>query len=483
LNLSPVRRCFVAGGKICHPAKQNITSRKSTEKMMNKLILIILVFQLVIFSKGFAQESMHAEITYIGNEGFMIVNKDKKVMIDALYNNTAANGIVNIDESLSNRIINNQEPFANSNLYLVTHGNADHFDQTMVSACLENNPQSIMVADSTLTKPMKASLINQIFSATPARYHSVDTILNGIPFSVYNLKHNSVLKIYNVGYWVNIDGLRIFHSGDNILEDTTEYLNTNLFGKQVDVAFLNHNGFLKSTVNSEFIKNHMKPRYIVLMHIPDNQLASVKEKVNKLDDSYPPIFVFNASMEKITLTDIAVISNHMPEKNGAIADTIIEEGVPVNIHVPFLFKDPDRNDSLTYNVTGLPAGLTFNSNEMNITGSAEKISNSTVKIRVTDKSLCSNSLTFKIIVIRPDNVSEKGISILRVYPIPATNSLWLNQPLSSGLKIQISDLQGRIFMDEFVKTNPVDISKLCKGTYILKLSNSKRVVIQKLIKE
>jgi L-ascorbate metabolism protein UlaG (beta-lactamase superfamily) len=269
---------------------------------MNKMILIILVIQTIILSRIFAQENIHTEITYIGNEGFMISNNNKNILIDVLYNNTANNGIMNVDESINNQIMNKQEPFTNIDLYLVSHGHSDHYDKTMVSFFLGNNPQFILVADSTITKPLKVTFSDQLFSANPGKYQSVDTILKGIQLSVYNLKHNSAVNIYNVGYWANIDGLKIFHSGDNILEDTTEYLNCNLFEKQVDVAFLNHNGFLKSSINSEFIKNHMKPNYIVLMHIPDSQLSSVKEKVSKLDDSYPPVFVFNASLEKITIS-------------------------------------------------------------------------------------------------------------------------------------------------------------------------------------
>jgi L-ascorbate metabolism protein UlaG (beta-lactamase superfamily) len=338
------------------------------------------------FTNVFAQENTPAEITYIGNEGFMIVNNHKKILIDALYNNTGNNGIANVDESINKLIINNQEPFTNSDLFFVTHGNSDHFNQTMVSSYLENNQQSKMVADSTLSKPMEATFTDQIFSTTPARYHSIDTILNGIRFSVYNLKHNSAVKIYNVGYWVDVDGLRIFHGGDNILEDTTEYLNTNLFDKPVDVAFLNHNGFLKSTTNSKFIVNHMKPRYIVLMHIPDSQLSAVKEKVSKLDKSYPPVFVFSASMEKISIS-------------------------------------------------------------------------------------------------KPTIVSKKALSNSFVYPVPATNLLWFNQPFSSHLKIQIFDLQGNILVDEPVATCPVDISNFTKGTYLVKLFDSENVTMQIFIKE
>jgi L-ascorbate metabolism protein UlaG (beta-lactamase superfamily) len=352
---------------------------------MNKLIFTFLIVT-ITFTKGFSQENINAEVTYIGNEGFMIVNNDKKIIIDALYNNTANNGIVNIADSINRQIINNNKPFTNNDLYLITHSHSDHYDKTMVSSYLKNNPGVLLVADSTITKPLETSFTDQIFSATPSRYESIDTTLNGIRLSVYNLKHNSAVKIYNVGYWANIDGLRIFHSGDNILEDTTEYLNTNLFDKPVDVAFLNHNGFLKSTSNSEFIVKHMKPRYIVLMHIPESQLTLVKDKVSKLDKSYPPVFVFSNSLEKISIS-------------------------------------------------------------------------------------------------KPTIVSKKALSNSFVYPVPATNLLWFNQPFSSHLKIQIFDLQGNILIDEPVATSPVDISSFKKGMYLAKLLYSENVTTQIFIKE
>jgi L-ascorbate metabolism protein UlaG (beta-lactamase superfamily) len=451
---------------------------------MNKSILIILVFQLFAFSNGFSQEINQSEITYIGNEGFMIATNNKKILIDALYDNSGGgNGIVNIDESLSNRIINNQEPFINSDLYFVTHGNADHFSQSMVNSYLEHNPKSIMVADSTLTKTMNSTFQDQIFTVTPARYHSVDTILNDIPFSVYNLKHNSQVKIYNVGYWVNVGGLKIFHGGDNILEDSTEYLNTNLFDKSVDVAFLNHNGFLKTSTNSEFIKNRMKPRYIVLMHIPDNLLSSVKEKVRKLDNSYPPIFVFSASMEKIKVTDTAFISNHMPVKKGVMEDTSINSGSTIRINIPALFEETDINDSLTYSMSGLPTGLYFNSENMTIMGSTEVAGNFNIKITATDKSLCSNSLPFKITVTKPTIVSSNESNEFILFPNPATNYLWLNQPLSADQKIQIFDLRGIRLLNKSYLTNRIDISNLKKGIYFVKIFDSKEVIISKFIKE
>jgi hypothetical protein len=227
----------------------------------------------------------------------------------------------------------------------------------------------------------------------------------------------------------------------------------------------------------------MKPQSIVLMHIPGNQLSSVKQKVSKLDKSYPPVFVFNASMEKITVTDIAVISNHQPVALGEMADTTCYTNTPVNIHIPFLFEDPDLNDSLTYSATGLPAGISFNTMDMILTGSSENTGTSTIKITTTDKSLCSNSLTFNMTLSKPSSVFEKRLPGLCVYPVPSANYLWLDQPISPGLKIQIVDLQGKIFKDEFIKANPIDISGLSKGTYILHVTGSGEITDQRIVKE
>ena len=58
---------------------------------------IIFTFLLLFALSISVRAQINAEITYIGNEGFMIKNNNKKLFIDALYYYTFGAGILNVD--------------------------------------------------------------------------------------------------------------------------------------------------------------------------------------------------------------------------------------------------------------------------------------------------------------------------------------------------------------------------------------------------
>jgi L-ascorbate metabolism protein UlaG (beta-lactamase superfamily) len=442
------------------------------------LLILLIANQYVI-----AQEKFNAEITYINNEGFMISNNNSKIVIDGLYYYSYGNGIPNTDPIVLNKIMNNETPFDNTRLHLVTHNHADHYNITMMTNYLKNNPQSVFVGDSTMVKPMISKFPGQLFNTNPSKYVSVDTVINGFPLSVYNLIHDTGYRIYNVGYLVDIDGLKIFHSGDNTLEDTTEYIKYNIDTIAIDIAFINYNALLKSSSNSNFYKRHLHAKYIILMHLPDGQINSVKSKVAELGEGFPPIFVFSASMEKISLTDSMFYINQMPKLTSTIKDTTILLNSALTIKIPTLFTDPDNDDSLSYSASGLPKGLVFNAPEMSITGTPEKAGNSSVKITATDKSLCANNLTFKITVKDPTDIRSEKTSGKGFYPNPAKNQLWFEQLPGENKVIRIFDLLGRKKMETPFLSNPVNISELKKGTYLVTLSGADKTTNYKIIKE
>ena len=321
---------------------------------MKKSIYAFLIFQLSILNSLHSQDSINAEITYIGNEGFMISNNGNKVFIDALYYYSFGLGIMNVDASLRQMIINNQEPFSNSQLFLVTHNHPDHYDKTMVSSYLTNNPQAKMVAPSEIITGISSPVLaRKLININPAKYESVDTTINGIKLTIYNFLHDVNYRIYNLGYFANIGGLKIFHGGDNSLEDSTEYLQFNLNEKKIDVLFLfSAKTSWESKANRDFIKKHINPKYIILMHIPVDQVSAIKEEarqINELDSTFPPIIVFDAaSMEKVSISDTLIMSNKMPEKVENMGDTTVLINTPINIKVPYVFKDTDLNDRIAF---------------------------------------------------------------------------------------------------------------------------------------
>ena len=451
---------------------------------MKKHSFIMSALLLTSVFTAFSQVKPNAEITFIGTESFMIKNNDKKVLIDALYSYPVGNGIDNAETFVNDMIQKGESPFDKSDLYFVTHTHPDHYSIGMIKTYLVNNPQSVFVGDSTTrTSTLTSEAGDRMFSLKPQKYGSVDTTINGINFTGYNLKHDNAYPLYNLGYWIDINGLKIFHTGDNTLEDTTEYINSGLLDKQIDIAFLNNNALLKSKTNSEFFKRHLKAKCIILMHVSMADVKNVRNRVANLGEGFPPILVFGGSMEKLIVNDSIYFSNLMPEKKGTMKDTLINKNDKVNIEIPVLFSDPDEGDEITYSLSNLPKGLTFDNSTMTITGIAEKAGKFTVRILGIDKGYSSNSTTFKITVQETAGTGMKETNDNYIYPNPANSEIWFSNLSEESNSIQIFNLNGRKVLDQSIFTNPIDITTLEKGVFVVKLSNKEKVTCYNLIKE
>ena len=266
---------------------------------------VFAVFSVFVSSQ---QNHLKGTITYIGNEGFMIESQGKKVLIDALYYSTMT-GIFNSDAATREKMIHGTAPFDSTQLLLISHTHDDHYSQQMTIDYLFKNPQSMLVAPSTITDSVKNyDLRKNIISENPVKYQKIDTTINGISVSTFSLVHKLRINIYNVGFFVNIKGFKVFHAGDNVLDDTTEYIRYNIAQYQPDVALLNYTAFWQADAQREFVKKFIKPRFIILMHIPKGQAATVKQQVDDLqssmsDTSFPPIVVFENSLESCIITD------------------------------------------------------------------------------------------------------------------------------------------------------------------------------------
>lgn len=84
------------------------------------------------------------EITYVGNEGFLIAVGDKKILVDALFQTFPPS------PTLSPEVVelmqNARPPFDDVDLVLATHSHHDHFHAGMVWQHLQNNPQALFVS-------------------------------------------------------------------------------------------------------------------------------------------------------------------------------------------------------------------------------------------------------------------------------------------------------------------------------------------------
>ena len=89
---------------------------------------------------------------------------------------------------------------------------------------------------------------------------------------------------------------------------------------------------------------------------------------------------------------------------------------------------------------------------------------------------------------RPDvNPVTTGKGLIKLYPNPVNNILNVSVlgELSSKSVIQIVDVKGMVVMEQQVVSNPqsLDISKLAKGVYLLKVNNGGKSITSKFVKQ
>jgi L-ascorbate metabolism protein UlaG (beta-lactamase superfamily) len=259
-------------------------------------LLLLVNISLISFS-----QQKKIDVTYIANCGFLLETNGKQLVIDALFKEGFHNYLVTPD-SIAARIITSQKPFNNVHLMLITHNHEDHFNDSLVVKYLNYNPDNILiapplVAQTILKHPDYKKSKNQIVELDKVNQDKNDTIIQGIRIRSFFIQHDNRPEIENVGYLIDMDGIKIFHTGDCTGADTLQIKNLQLQNKDIDLAFLNYYGFWRYKKSRDFLKENINPKEIVLMHIPPHEVESVKNSVNKISD-FIDINVFDNSMNK-----------------------------------------------------------------------------------------------------------------------------------------------------------------------------------------
>jgi L-ascorbate metabolism protein UlaG (beta-lactamase superfamily) len=270
-------------------------------RMERKIFILFLIFTNIIFSTCFGQKKI--DVTYIANEGFLIESNGKKIIIDALFNKGWDNYLTPSDSIVSD-IINQQGVFNNSNLMLITHNHGDHFNASMVVRYLLNSSKNILIAPPKVTNvisqhPDYKKFENQIVQLDKINQEKNDTTILGIRVRSFFIQHDSRPKIENIGYLIDIDNLKVFHSGDYNGSEVIEFDKLQLQNEYIDLAFLNFYGFWNTKEERVFTEKYINPKKITLMHIPPAEIENVKDSINLIDD-FINITVFESSMKRKT---------------------------------------------------------------------------------------------------------------------------------------------------------------------------------------
>jgi len=243
------------------------------------------------------------DVTYIGNEGFLIQAGGKKVLVDALFNNDF---FLAPSPELLAQMTGGSVPFADVDLLLVTHRHSDHFNSKLTIEFLRHHAHCQFVAHTQVVDLLRKE---EGFAQIEAQIHEVKLEpgaferigLNGISLDALCLRHMSdnpeKEPTRNLGFIVELGGARFLHMGDSlIIQSEADVKNYPFEQKPVDILFLNQ--YDRSPATQQFIAEKIKPSLIVAMHVPP---AELEEESKNIRAAYPHAIVFKQSMERRAL--------------------------------------------------------------------------------------------------------------------------------------------------------------------------------------
>ncbi len=267
--------------------------------MIGDRVILLLSMLLVIGCRQDTKKQV-LEVTYIGNEGFMIVLGGTKVLIDALPNSKY---YVNPSDSMVSRIMNDTPPFDNIDYVLVTHDHADHFNAEMTSRFLLNHPAAQFIASSEASSKLTGESIAGRRQSGISLGMGQHRTIRGEKADIValRLEHGGGANVSNFAYVVRSNAYTIIHPGDARLGYNEEYLRTIDWSTYtVDLLFIEY--FDRSSETRDIIAKMIKPKYVVLMHIPAGEEDSVRNDQEKV---HPRTIVFGRENETRRFDNVA----------------------------------------------------------------------------------------------------------------------------------------------------------------------------------
>jgi L-ascorbate metabolism protein UlaG (beta-lactamase superfamily) len=249
-------------------------------------------------------------VTALGNEGFLIEAGEDVVLVDGLYHGLGGYFIPSEQQREARERA--EPPFDAVDLVLASHHHPDHFDAVVVRKHLIANPGGVLV-----TTPMAVDLLHEDgdrFQAISPRVRAlypnegeIERIeIGGIRVEVFNLHHgrNRSLPAQNLGFVVEMSGLRFLHIGDT-LATATELAALGLAERAIDVAFVPYWHLLDGPGARKYLEA-IGATTVVAMHLPAadaprsylDPAQDLEGLIRIVEEAAPGVIVFADVMER-----------------------------------------------------------------------------------------------------------------------------------------------------------------------------------------
>ncbi len=266
---------------------------------------------------------------------------------------------------------------------------------------------------------------------------------------------------------------------------------SDLFQFVIDVISVNHPPVITSVPITD-ADDYVKYIYRLTAHDPDNQeviYAQVKipgwaefdagtgiltgtPKYNDIGDF--EVILKASDGEKETFQTFTIHVSDINDKPQfiTIPDTVI--GVRSQYYYAFEAVDMDEDDILEYSIIEKPAWLTYNGTQNSLTGMPDTsdVGKTRVVLNVTDGKESTEQIYDLNVRLYTGSDNIKAIP-MSVYPVPATDYIYISCSAARLIKSDLYDLNGKLIRSEAAVENSgilnIQVSDINHGTYILKV--------------
>ena len=254
-------------------------------------------------------DSSELKITFLANEGFLIKGGGKSILMDAFIKDEYY-GYGNLPLDEYKNLVGGLSPFDGVQLALTSHVHLDHFQAPTATKFLQNNRGCEFVSTEQVTLKIKelkdANVQNQMTSVWPDQGVIQPLKINDISIKVFRLRHANPrnYKIQNLGFIVQLDGLKVLHVGD-AESRLANFEGLKLPAQKIDVAILPYWMF----GNKNLVSAQIAAREYVAAHIPTGQVKQIKKQFATL---HPGVQVFETPLESRSFK-FALITKFAPK--------------------------------------------------------------------------------------------------------------------------------------------------------------------------
>jgi L-ascorbate metabolism protein UlaG (beta-lactamase superfamily) len=183
------------------------------------------------------------DVIYLANEGVLLRSGSQAVLVDALFGE-GLDGYATVAPAERARLERAEPPYDQVTLVLATHRHRDHFDPSAVARFLAANPRAHFLSTPQAVAELRSALgaagepaaAGRIHASLPAAGVAERQELGGVSLRVLRLHHGTGSGIENLGFLVDLGGVRALHVGDS--DNAADLAAYRLHEERIDIALL-----------------------------------------------------------------------------------------------------------------------------------------------------------------------------------------------------------------------------------------------------